>query len=90
MFVKENKHKLNMDFDTFLRLLARIADIKYQEQENVSQSLYLLIANHFLPLYDNIMRETDLGDVSSLLHFRSLLNVRAPPARSCLLNARAS
>jgi hypothetical protein len=63
MFVKENKHKLNMDFDTFLRLLTKIAEIKYSTLENPSQALFSLIDNNFLPLYENIMRETDLGQV---------------------------
>ena len=31
MFVKENKHKLNMDFDTFLNLLTKLACFKYQD-----------------------------------------------------------
>lgn len=62
MFVKENKHRLNMDFEVFLRLLAKISEIKYNECNNTMESLSLLLKNHFLPLYENIMNETDLGE----------------------------
>ena len=34
MFIKENKHKLNMDFETFLKLLTKIADIKFANENN--------------------------------------------------------
>lgn len=62
MFIKENKHKLNMEFDTFLNLLAKIADMKYSNADSSAEALSLLLQNHFLPLYDNIINETDLGE----------------------------
>ena len=31
MFVKENRHKQNMDFDTFLNLLSKISEVKYPD-----------------------------------------------------------
>ena len=60
MFVKENKHRPNMDFDTFLTLLAKISELKYPD-ESPGVSLSVMLENHLLPLYDNIMNETDLG-----------------------------
>ena len=63
LFVAENKHKANMDFDTFLSLISRIAMEKYCESSsNASEALYKLLQDNFLPLYNNIMSETDLGE----------------------------
>ena len=63
MFVKENKHKLNMNFEIFLNLIARIAEIKYSETADTSaDALNLLLENHLLPLYENIIKETDMGE----------------------------
>lgn len=43
MFIKENKHKLNMEFDTFLNLLAKIADMKYSNAGSSAEALNLLL-----------------------------------------------
>lgn len=51
-----------MEFDTFLNLLAKIADMKYSNADSSAEALSLLLQNHFLPLYDNIINETDLGE----------------------------
>ncbi|KAL4460259.1 hypothetical protein ABPG74_000010 [Tetrahymena malaccensis] len=61
MFVKENHNKHNMDFDTFLTLIAKIAILKFPQFTD-AQALQMILQNHFLPLYDNIMAETDLGE----------------------------
>ncbi|EAR83293.2 hypothetical protein TTHERM_00992940 (macronuclear) [Tetrahymena thermophila SB210] len=61
MFVKENHNKHNMDFDTFLTLIAKIAILKFPQYTD-AQALQMILQNHFLPLYDNIMAETDLGE----------------------------
>jgi len=86
MFVKENKHKLNMGFDTFLILLAKIAELKYADTTNSpAEALSLLLENHLLPLYDNIINETDLGeeklkfkepiDESALIILKDVVNI---------------
>lgn len=50
-----------MDFDTFLNLITTIAEIKFQEY-SPQEALNLILEQHLLPLYDNIMNETDLGE----------------------------
>ncbi len=61
MFVQVNKHKPNMDFDNFLTLIAKVAEIKHPKMIQ-SEALSNLLHFHFLPLYDSIMKETDLGE----------------------------
>lgn len=68
LFVAENKHKPNMDFDTFLQLLARIAQTKYRGARSTSEALNHLLNDHLLSLYDNIYHETELGIDEEKLH----------------------
>ncbi len=64
LFVKENKHQANMNFDTFLNLISRVAQLKFPSG-SPSEALYALLENHLFPLYNNIMTETDLGEEES-------------------------
>jgi len=62
LFVAENKHKPNMNFDTFLNLLAKIAKAMFKN-ENMpdSKCLDLLLRHHLFPLYESLHNETEMG-----------------------------
>ena len=51
-----------MKFETFLILITKIAEIKYPETSSQGNSLQLLLKNHLIPLYENIIKETDMGE----------------------------
>ena len=61
IFVAENRHKSSMDYDTFLQLLVKIAEQKYQGAVPSSQALDKFLQEHILPLYNNIYRLSDTG-----------------------------
>ncbi len=61
LFVAENKHKPNMDFNTFLQLLVKVAEYRYENTLPSREALERFIKEHMLPLYDNIYQHTDLG-----------------------------
>lgn len=61
LFVAENKHKPNMDFDTFLQLLVKVAAQRYDTPVSSRAILERFIKEHMLPLYANIYKHTDLA-----------------------------
>ena len=68
LFVTENKHTLNIDFDAFVLLLRKIAVIKYNDQYNEIQSLNFLLRDYILPLYDEIYNQNQMGLEEERLH----------------------
>lgn len=68
LFVAENKHKPNMEFNVFLQLLTKIARAKYRGVWSDGEALNHLLAEHLLPLYENIYNETELGIDEEKLH----------------------
>ena len=54
LFCAENKHKPNMDFDTFLNLLIKVAKAFYKQTLPESEALDTLIRDYLFPLYDKI------------------------------------
>jgi hypothetical protein len=61
LFVSENKHKANMNFETFLNMIPGLAALKYPNMTQ-GEAISALVEKHFLPLYNSIMQETDLGE----------------------------
>ena len=53
LFCQFNKHQPNMSFTTFLRLLSRVAEIKYPA-ETPFESLTQLLEQNMFPLYGEI------------------------------------
>ena len=55
IFSSENKHKSQMNYESFLSSLIKVSEIKYaKEKMTSSKSLQKLISNHILPLYEKI------------------------------------
>ena len=61
LFVAENKHKSNMDYETFLQLLIKIAEQRYQGALQSREALDKFLKEHMLPLYDNLYKLSDMG-----------------------------
>jgi len=61
LFVAENKHKPNMEFETFLQLLVKIAEQRYESRFSSKEALEKFIKEHMIPLYNNIYNHTDVG-----------------------------
>ena len=53
VFCSSNKHKANMNFETFLSSLSKIAELSFPMLDKV-QGLQRLINEHFVPLYEKI------------------------------------
>ena len=70
IFTKENKHKPQMSFETYLNSLIRVAEVKY-EKTPPNQALQYLIKENILPLYDKIFesqnKESNAGNFESSL-----------------------
>lgn len=60
MFVKEISNKHIMDFNSFLDLVTSIAKIKYPSLSS-HEALRVILEQHFFPLYENIMTDTNMG-----------------------------
>jgi hypothetical protein len=68
-----------MDFDTFLNMLHRISESVYPRLP-LEQALERLLQDHFEPLHENIITQTDLGDEETKLQepvLRECANVLA-------------
>ena len=50
-----------MDFSQFLNVLAKIAAFKLPNLKP-EEALFVILMDNMLPLYQNIMKETDIGD----------------------------
>ena len=81
IYVAETKHLQNMSFATFLSVLPKIALHKFPNQQP-QEALHSLVENHFNPLFESIIGETNLGPDLALLQqpidpitFKILLNV---------------
>ena len=61
LFCKESKNRSQIEFDTFLELLIKLAQVKF-ESIGRNEALMHLIAEYLNPLYENIMKQTDLGE----------------------------
>lgn len=61
LFCKISKNKPSIDFENFLTLLLNIAVKKYPDTDQ-RQAFIDLFVNNLKPLYDNLYKETDLGD----------------------------
>lgn len=61
LFCKESKNRSQIEFDIFLELLIKLAQVKFEYMER-NEALMHLIAEYLNPLYENIMRQTDLGE----------------------------
>ena len=60
LFVKANKHRCNMNFETFLNLIPDIALEKFQDLDHDQASMRLL-EEHLVPLFESIYNETEVG-----------------------------
>lgn len=68
LFVVENKHRSNMDFEIFLNLLPKLAVLIYrdsEEQKTPKEALMLMLETYFNPLHDMIMKETHMGSMKN-------------------------
>lgn len=61
IFCKESKNRSQIEFDTFLELLIKMAQVKFESMGR-NEALMHLIAEYLNPLYENIMKQTDLGE----------------------------
>lgn len=59
LFMAESQHRSHLDFNSFLKLLVKVACFKYPYDE--SQALKRILFENFEPLYHCILQETDLG-----------------------------
>ena len=75
LFVKQTSHHSNLSFSKFLDLLPKLSFCKYPALEP-KLSFEKLINEHLLPLYSNIMNETDLG--SDVMQFHEPLESPYP------------
>jgi len=70
IFTAENKHKPQMDFNTFLNTLIKVAEYKYKSKSNdPSVCLKILLSKYVFPLYDRVyknMNVSNLNDVSNI------------------------
>ena len=60
LFCKVNKHRCNMNFETFCNLLPLIANEKYPNIPSEESSI-IMIQEHLMPLFENIYNETEVG-----------------------------
>lgn len=60
LFVRRNKHRTNMDFETFLSLVTDVAMEKFKGIHE-SQATVKLLQNYLIPLYENIYNQTEMG-----------------------------
>ena len=56
IFTSENKHKSQMNYDSFLNSLIKVSEIKYAKDKMSSSNMNLqrLIRDNILPLYEKI------------------------------------
>ena len=60
LFVKRNKHRSNMNFETFLNLVTDVAVERFKDLHE-SQATVKLLQMYLLPLYENIYNHTEMG-----------------------------
>lgn len=71
LFVKQSSHRSSLTFAQFLDLLPRLSVAKYPTMDP-KLGFEKLLNENLLPLYQNIMNETDLG--ADVLQFHEPLN----------------
>lgn len=62
LFAKHSKNRVSLDFDAFLSLLIDIALKKYPSK-SVKESFNDLFKTHIKPLYCNLYKETEVGEL---------------------------
>lgn len=61
LFMAETQHRSHIDFEGFLRLLIKVAAFKHQTEPNDPSALKKVIWQNMEPLYQCILKETDMG-----------------------------
>ena len=61
LFVAENKHNPNMDYQTFLQLLVKVAENRYHGTIPSREALDRFLKEHMLPLYNSLYQLSDMG-----------------------------
>ena len=65
LFCRYSKNRNSINFDTFLSMMIRIAQMKFPETDP-KRAFLKLFKMHFKPLFGNLYSETDLGDFDIL------------------------